>query len=102
MPVVVLSASSLGKTGYESPAELMADQALSDRIEALRLKVGPMMNLGDVTNKDVPKLTLVAPPPAGGHIETPRFLPHEGQRTPDRLPRYTLAPHCAPPCSPPP
>src|SRR3546814_14822341 len=28
MPVVVLSASSLGKTGYESPAELMADQAL--------------------------------------------------------------------------
>ncbi len=36
------------------------------RIEAIRLKAGPLMNLGDVKEKSVPKMMLVAPPRAGG------------------------------------
>jgi 4-oxalomesaconate tautomerase len=76
MPVVVMRASDLGKTGYESPEELEADAALKARIEAIRLKVGPMMNLGDVTRKTVPKMCLVAPPQHGGTISTRNFIPH--------------------------
>ena len=76
MPVVVMRAADLGKTGYESPEELEADTALKTRIEAIRLKVGPMMNLGDVTKKTVPKMCLVAPPQHGGTICTRNFIPH--------------------------
>lgn len=77
MPVVVMDARALGKTGYESPADLMADEAMRARVEAIRLKAGPLMNLGDVAKKVVPKMVLVAPPGAGGHISTRSFIPHE-------------------------
>ena len=77
MPVVVLKAEALGKAGYETPAELMADTDFRKRLEAIRLKTGPLMNLGDVTNKVVPKMCLVAPPKAGGHICTRSFIPHQ-------------------------
>ena len=38
MPVVVMRAADLGKTGAESPAELEADKALKARVETIRLK----------------------------------------------------------------
>jgi 4-oxalomesaconate tautomerase len=75
MPVVVLEAASVGKTGYESCAELDADTALKQRLESLRVKAGRLMGLGDVTSKVVPKLTLVAPPRQGGVISTRTFIP---------------------------
>jgi 4-oxalomesaconate tautomerase len=34
------------------------------------------MNLGDVTKKTVPKMTLIAPPRAGGAVCTRTFIPH--------------------------
>ena len=77
MPVVVLRASDFGKTGYETPAELDADTELKARIESIRLEVGPRMNLGDVTRKVVPKMSLIAPPRAGGHVATRTFIPHD-------------------------
>jgi 4-oxalomesaconate tautomerase len=76
MPVVVMRARDLGKTGYETPEELEADTELKARVEAIRLKVGPMMNLGDVTKKTVPKMCLVAPAQHGGAICTRNFIPH--------------------------
>ncbi len=76
MPVVVMRAADFGKTGYETPEELEADGALKARVEAIRLKIGPRMNLGDVTKKNVPKMCLVAPPRAGGAICTRNFIPH--------------------------
>jgi len=76
MPVVVLRAADLGKTGYETPADLEADAALTTRIEAVRLVAGRAMNLGDVTKKTVPKMTLIAPPQHGGAISTRTFIPH--------------------------
>src|SRR4029077_14185526 len=56
--------------------ELEADATLKARIEAIRLKVGPMMNLGDVAKKTVPKMCLVAPAQHGGAISTRNFIPH--------------------------
>lgn len=76
MPVVVMRASDFGKTGYETPEALEADTALKARVEAIRLAVGPMMNLGDVTKKTVPKMCLVAPAQHGGAICTRNFIPH--------------------------
>jgi len=76
MPVVVMRAADFGKTGYESPDDLEADTALKARIEAVRLAVGSLMNLGDVTKKTVPKMCLVAPAQHGGVISTRNFIPH--------------------------
>ena len=76
MPVVVMRAADFGKTGYETPEELEADAELKARVEAIRLQVGPMMNLGDVAKKTVPKMCLVAPPRHGGAISTRSFIPH--------------------------
>lgn len=76
MPVVCLRASDFGITGYETPAELEADAELCARVEEIRLLVGPMMNLGDVTNKTVPKMSLLAPAKGGGFLSTRTFIPH--------------------------
>ena len=76
MPVVVMRAKDFGKTGYETPEALEADKALKSKVETIRLKVGPMMNLGDVAKKTVPKMCLVAPPQHGGAISTRNFIPH--------------------------
>jgi len=76
MPCVILAAADFGVRGDESPAELDADVALKARIEAIRLAAGPLMNLGDVSAKSVPKMTLVSPAGAGGSISTRTFIPH--------------------------
>jgi 4-oxalomesaconate tautomerase len=76
MPVVVMDAGELGIGGYESCEELESDQPLRSRLEAIRLIAGPMMNLGDVSDTTVPKLTMVAPPREGGDLCTRTFIPH--------------------------
>lgn len=76
MPVVVIDAAHLGKTGEETPAALEADAALKTRVEGIRLALGPRMHLGDVTNQTVPKICLVSPPRAGGALNTRTFIPH--------------------------
>jgi 4-oxalomesaconate tautomerase len=76
MPVVVMRAADLGKTGAETPDALEADAALKARVEAIRLKAGHLMNLGDVTRKTVPKMSLIAPPTQGGAVGTRTFIPH--------------------------
>ena len=76
MPVVLIAAADLGKSGAESPAELEADAVLKERVERIRRALGPRMNLGDVARKTVPKMTLVAPPRAGGALSTRTFIPH--------------------------
>ena len=75
MPVVVVAAASFGKTGYESIAELEADEELNKRVQELRLEAGKAMGLGDVSATTVPKVSLVAPPASGGTIATRTFIP---------------------------
>jgi len=77
MPMVVLRASDFGKSGYETPAELNSDEKLKARLEAIRILAGECMGLGDVGSKVVPKITLIAPPQAGGHVMTRTFTPHK-------------------------
>jgi 4-oxalomesaconate tautomerase len=75
MPTVLIEASSLKVTGYESPAALEADQELAERLRAIRLEAGRLMGLGDVANATVPKLTLLAAPRDGGAVTTRTFIP---------------------------
>ena len=76
MPCVIMRAADLGISGTESPEMLEANAALRARLEAIRLKAGPLMNLGDVAKSSVPKLTMVSAPSAGGAISTRTFIPH--------------------------
>lgn len=76
MPVILLRASDLGRTGYETRAQLDADEELKQRLESIRLQAGPRMNLGDVTQRSVPKMTLIAEPRDGGAISSRTFIPH--------------------------
>ncbi len=76
MPVVLIRAKDLGKTGYESPKELEDDEQLKQVIENIRLKLGKAMNLGDVSQKTVPKISLIAEPQNNGTITTRTFIPH--------------------------
>lgn len=81
MPIVVMRAADMGITGYETPAELDADSDLKAKIERVRLACGPVMGLGDVGDKSVPKMTLVAPAKNGGALMTRSFIPHKCHET---------------------
>lgn len=77
MPMVIMRAGDLGKTGYETKAELDADKALFARMEPIRRKAGLLMGLGDVADKVIPKIGLIAPPRSGGAITSRYFVPHD-------------------------
>lgn len=77
MPVIVLRATDVGRTGYEPREQLDKDLELKERLESIRLSAGALMNLGDVSRKVVPKIVLVARPRKGGTISTRSFIPHE-------------------------
>jgi 4-oxalomesaconate tautomerase len=76
MPCIIILAEDMGITGHESRETLDTDTGLKTRLEAIRLAAGPLMNLGDVTDKSVPKMMLVAPPAAGGSLAVRSFIPH--------------------------
>lgn len=100
MPIVVMRASDFGLTGQESREDLDADAALKARIEAIRLLAGPMMNLGDVAEKSVPKMTLVSAPVNGGAIGTRSFIPHRCHATIGVFAAVSVATACTLPGSP--
>lgn len=100
MPCVVLKAEDVGITGYEDRATLDANTGLKSRIEAIRLKVGELMNLGDVREKSVPKMMVVAAPRAGGVICTRSFIPHRAHASIGVLAAVSTATACLIPGSP--
>jgi 4-oxalomesaconate tautomerase len=100
MPVVVMRAADLGITGQESPEALEANQDLRARLEAIRLQAGPLMNLGDVSAKTVPKMTMVSPATNGGAIATRTFIPHRCHKTIGVLGAVSVATACLMPGSP--
>ncbi|GGB94771.1 FldA protein [Marinobacterium zhoushanense] len=76
MPVVIMRASDMGISGTESREELEANDGLRARLESIRLQAGPLMNLGDVKDKSVPKMTMVSAATNGGALSTRTFIPH--------------------------
>jgi len=94
MPCVVFKAADVGATGYEDRETLDAATDLKARIEAIRLQAGPLMNLGDVTEKSVPKMMLVAPPRHGGAVTVRSFIPHRAHATIGVLGAVSVATAC--------
>ena len=94
MPCVVMKAQDLGITGYEDRDALDKDIALKARIEKIRLAVGERMNLGDVKEKSVPKMMLVAPPRHGGAITVRSFIPHRAHASIGVLGAVSVATAC--------
>ena len=94
MPCVVMRAADLGIDGSETPEALEANAALRERLEAIRLVCGAMMNLGDVSEKTVPKLTMVSAPRRGGAIATRTFIPHRCHKAIGVLGAVSVATAC--------
>lgn len=76
MPVVVLDAEDFSLRGNESPKEIEENTKLKNKIEAIRLIAGELMNLGDVSKKTVPKMSLVSKAQDKGTLSTRTFIPH--------------------------
>ena len=94
MPCVVLRAADIGITGHETPAELEGNTELRQKLEALRLACGPLMNLGDVLEKTVPKMTIVSHAQDGGAILTRTFIPHRCHKSIGVLGAVSVATAC--------
>jgi len=80
MPMVIMRAADLGKTGHEQPIELDADGAFFTRLEAIRREAGALMGLGDVAKRVIPKPVLVSQPRAGGTLDVRYFTPRACHR----------------------
>ncbi len=94
MPCVVMRADAVGATGYEDRETLDASDAIKARIEAIRLKAGLMMNLGDVADLSVPKMMLVAPPRNGGAVTVRSFIPKRAHASVGVLGAVSVATAC--------
>jgi 4-oxalomesaconate tautomerase len=97
MPVVILDAADFGLSGEESPEALEGNAALKQRVERIRLELGPRMNLGDVARKTVPKMSLVSPARHGGQLNTRTFIPHRVHEAIGVLGAVSVATACAVP-----
>lgn len=100
MPCVVLRAEDVGATGYEDRDTLDGWDVLKAKVEAIRLQAGPMMNLGDVADKSVPKMMLVAPPRQGGAVTVRSFIPRRAHASIGVLGAVSVATACLVPGSP--
>lgn len=86
VPMVIVDARSLGKTGYEPIAALEADRAFMATLRevwtqaglkmGLRRKDGQLMSAQELQRSEtIPKICLVAAPREGGHIAVRYFTP---------------------------
>ena len=94
MPCVVFRAEDVGATGYETREELDAAGELKAKIEQIRLTAGPLMNLGNVAEKSVPKMMLVAPPRNRGAVTVRSFIPHRAHASVGVLGAVSVATAC--------
>jgi 4-oxalomesaconate tautomerase len=103
MPIVVMRARDFGLVGNETKEALEANEPLRKKIEAIRLKAGYMMNLGDVKDQTIPKMCLISPPENGGVVNTRMFIPHVVHEAIGVLAAVSVATACVIPetvCSP--
>lgn len=81
VPMVIARAADMGKTGYESKAELDADTGFLARLEAIRVEASHAMGLGDPTGSVVPKFCIVSEARSGGTVNARYFVPRECHAT---------------------
>lgn len=94
MPLVILRASDLGCTGYETAAELNQNEELKAKLEEIRLSASLIMGLGDTKEKSYPKMCLISKPASGGAVNTRCFIPHVCHEAVGVLAGVTIATAC--------
>ena len=75
MPMVLVPAASLGKSGHETKDELDTDTEFLGRLESLRREAALLMGLGDVSNSVIPKIALLAKPQGSSGVSSRYFVP---------------------------
>lgn len=86
VPMIIARASDFGKTGYEPPAALYADDAFMAALRATWVGAGLHMGLSKrdgslmtaqelLHSETIPKICIVAPPQHGGQITVRYFTP---------------------------
>jgi len=75
--MVITYAEAMGKTGYESKAELDSDKTFMEKLEDLRRSAALKMGLGDVSRSISPKICMVSKERNGGSITSRYFTPFD-------------------------
>lgn len=81
IPMIIARAEDMGKTAYESPAEINADSAFFERLERIRVAASHRMGLGDPTGSVIPKFCIVSKARNGGSVNARYMVPHECHQT---------------------
>ena len=81
MPMVIARADAFGLTGYETVDALDKNSDFLARMEALRIKAGAAMGMGDVSGSVIPKFGLLAPAGDKGTIAARYFMPRKTHPT---------------------
>lgn len=75
MPVMLVRAADLGRTGREAPSEF-ADSGFRTRLENLRIEAGRRMGFPNSASMVIPKPVLIAPA-TEATLHTRYFMPHD-------------------------
>ncbi len=75
MPMVMVRAIDLGRSGHETPDGFDSDPEFMSTMEAIRREAGKRMGLGDVSRSVVPKFGLLSAARGGGTITSRYFTP---------------------------
>jgi 2-methylaconitate cis-trans-isomerase PrpF len=96
MPMVLMRATDLGKTGYEPPEEFDEDEEfVLAELDHFRRRAAALMGMGDVTDRVVPKIALLAPARHGGGISSRYFVPYSCHRSHAATGAICVATACA-------
>lgn len=77
MPIVIGRAEDFGLTGSESAAVLDDNPQFFRQMEAIRIKAGERMGMGDVQNSVIPKFAVIGRPRSGGTVGARYFMPRK-------------------------
>jgi 4-oxalomesaconate tautomerase len=81
IPMIIVRAEDMGKTAYESPAEINADTAFFKKLEKIRVAASHKMGMGDPTGSVVPKFCIISKARSGGSVNARYMVPHQCHAT---------------------
>ncbi|MFD1625171.1 4-oxalomesaconate tautomerase [Azospirillum griseum] len=97
IPVMMVRAADLGKTGAEPADSYRLDRAFMSRLEGLRLEAGRRMGFANTGDLVIPKPVLLAPATRGGTLSVRYFMPHDCHKALAITGSVAIATACATP-----
>lgn len=81
IPMIIVRAEQMGKTGYKSPDEINSDAGFFERLERIRVAASHRMGLGDPSGSVIPKFCIISRARKGGTINARYMVPHKCHAT---------------------